>query len=420
MLEFKIPEVGENIESGTVVSILVSVGDKVRKDQDLFELETEKASLPVPSPCDGTIEEILINAGDDVKIGQVVMRIADVPGAPSPAQKTETQKPAEAAARPPETEQPASGSHVPPSPPAISPSEQIPTQVDVPAAPSVRRFAREIGIEISKVPGSGPGGRVSEEDVKAYAKQLLTGKAAGISTTPLPDFSKWGNIERSKMSNVRKKTAAHLSACWSNIPHVTQYDKADITELEKLRKNHSTQERKLTLTPFVMKILAAAMKEFPQFNASVDMAANEIVYKKYIHIGIATDTDRGLLVPVIRDADTKDIFQLNGELNEAAEKARARKISLDDLKGGCITLTNLGGIGGTHFAPIINWPEVAILGISRAQWEPEYKKGEIIPGFMLPLSLSYDHRLIDGADGARFLSWIVESMEHPHFPELKD
>ncbi len=424
MLEFKVPEVGENIESGTVVAIAVSVGDTVTKDQDLFEFETEKASLPVPAPCDGTIKEILIKEGDDVAIGQIVIMIDGVIEPTSPTEKTtaaETPR-AESAPQPPKTSAPAPKTTVSTAN-ILRPSEQIPAQSDVPAAPTVRRFARETGVEVSRVTGSGPGGRISKDDVKAYIKQLLAGglPAATPAVKPLPDFTKWGEIERKKMSNIRKKTSAHLSDCWNTIPHVTQFDKADITEIEKIRKTHSTTERKLTITPFLMKILAAALKEFPQFNTSVDMENKEVIYKQFIHIGVAVDTDRGLLVPVIRHIDQKGILQLTDELNAAAERARTKKTTLDELAGGSLTLTNLGGIGGTSFTPIVNWPEVAIMGVSRGRMEPVYdkEKKSFAPRFMLPLSLSYDHRIVDGADGARFIRYIVEAIENPNFPNLK-
>jgi len=424
MIEFKVPEVGENIESGTVVDILVAVGEAVKKDQDLFEFETEKASLPVPSPCNGTIQEILIEEGDEVAIGQVVMKIDGEIDASAPAESgtvTETPK-VEAAPQPTQSTSPA-----PKTPPvasaALRPSEQIPAQIDIPAAPSVRRFARETGVEVSQVRGSGPGGRISKDDVKTYIKQLLTGGmvAATPKTKPLPDFSKWGQIEKKPMSNIRKKTASHLSGCWETIPHVTQFDKADITKIEKIRKAHSTPDRKLTITPFLMKILAAALKEFPQFNSSVDMENKEVIYKQFVHIGVAVDTDRGLLVPVICDIDQKGIFDLTDELNAAAERARTKKTSLDELAGGSLTLTNLGGIGGTSFTPIVNWPEVAIMGVSRGRMEPVFdkEKGSFTPRFILPLSLSYDHRIVDGADGARFIRYIVEAIENPNFPELE-
>ena len=442
MLEFKLPPVGENIKSGTIVAVLVAVGDVVKKDQPLLEMETDKASLEIPSPCDGTIKEILIKKGEDARIGQVVMRIDEgkvsgvAKAAPEAAPQPAPPAPAAAAKK---------NAH-----PAVAPTVYVApaqtvttvlpeTPVDIPAAPSVRRFAREIGINIAQVPGSGPGGRISIEDVKAFAKALNasslrpevpvrgepTGRATmapeGVAARPLPDFSKWGTIDRRPMNNIRKKTAEHMTLCWSTIPHVTQFDKADITGLEQLRKKFSKPDRKLTVTPFLLKVLAAALKTFPEFNASIDMTTQEIVYKKYCHIGVAVDTDRGLIVPVIRDVERKTIFQLADELNRTAQRARDKKISLDELQGGSMTVTNLGGIGGTHFTPIVNWPEVAILGVSRAQWEPHYADGKMsrAPRFMLPLSLSYDHRLIDGANGARFLRWVCEAAEQPFLTELE-
>lgn len=424
MLDFKLPPVGENIKSGNIVAILVAVGDAVKKDQSLLEMETDKASLEIPSPCDGTIKEILIKKGEEVKIGRVVMRIADgkTSGVAKAAPK-ETPQPAPMAtvAAVKESVRPTPAAAPAQAAPAILPE----APVDVPAAPSVRRFAREIGINIGQVPGIGPGGRISIEDVKAFAKALNTSRAtmapAGVASKPLPDFSKWGGIDRQPMNNIRKKTAEHMTLCWTTIPHVTQFDKADITDLEQSRKRYSTPERKLTVTPFLLKVLAAALKTFPEFNASIDMATQEIIYKKYCHIGVAVDTDRGLIVPVIRDVERKTIFQLADELNTTAQRVRDKKISLDELQGGSMTVTNLGGIGGTQFTPIVNWPEVAILGVARAQWEPYYVNGKLAlsPHFMLPLSLSYDHRLIDGANGARFLRRVCEAVEQPFMMELE-
>lgn len=422
MIDFKLPAVGENIKSGNIVAILVKVGDAVKKDQPLLEMETDKASLEIPSPCDGTIKEILIQKGEDVKIGQVVMRIDE--GKTKSASKQAAQPaPVASVAAVKESAEPTPDAalHVAPfQAAAVSLPE---TLVDVPAAPSVRRFAREIGINITQVPGTGAGGRISIEDVKAYAKQLNTMRiGTGLKPVPtLPDFTKWGTIDRQPMNNVRKKTAEHLTLCWTAIPHVTQFDKADITNMEESRKRYSTPERKLTVTPFLLKVLATALKTFPEFNVSIDMAAQQIVYKKYCHIGVAVDTGRGLIVPVIRDVERKTLFQLADELNATAQRARDKKISLDELQGGCMTITNLGGIGGTQFTPIVNWPEAAILGVSRAQWEPYYANGEMshAPRFMLPLSLSYDHRLIDGANGARFLRWVCEALEQPFLTELE-
>jgi pyruvate dehydrogenase E2 component (dihydrolipoamide acetyltransferase) len=284
-------------------------------------------------------------------------------------------------------------------------------------------MARELGVDIGQVAGSGPGGRISIDDVKAHTKKLVTTVAAGGAVAgvaeALPDFTRWGAIDRQPMRAVRRKTAEHLSAAWATIPHVTQHDEADITSLEELRKKYAKQVEaaggNLTVTAIAVKICAAALKVFPQFNSSIDLAANEIIYKKFVNIGIAVDTDRGLLVPVIRDADTKSITQISVELSQLSERARNRKISLDEMQGGCFSISNLGGIGGTLFTPIVNAPEVAILGISRGRMEPIYNKdsGQFVPRLMLPLSLSYDHRVIDGADGIRFLRWVVEAIEQP-------
>jgi pyruvate dehydrogenase E2 component (dihydrolipoamide acetyltransferase) len=288
-----------------------------------------------------------------------------------------------------------------------------------PAAPSVRRMARELGVDINQVAGTGDAGRISIEDVKAHAKRLVTGAArsGGPAAEPLPDFTRWGQVERQAMRAVRRKTAEHLAAAWATIPHVTQGDLADITLLEELRKRHARSVEaaggNLTVTAIAVKIVAAALKTFPQFNASIDLGSDEIILKKYVNIGVAVDTDRGLLVPVIRDADRKNILQISVELAQLSEKARTRKIALEEMQGGCFSISNLGGIGGTYFTPIVNAPEVAILGISRASIQAKHDNGAFAPRLMLPLSLSYDHRVIDGADGIRFLRWVVQALEEP-------
>ncbi|MGH9350886.1 MAG: 2-oxo acid dehydrogenase subunit E2, partial [Terriglobia bacterium] len=296
-----------------------------------------------------------------------------------------------------------------------------------PAAPSVRRVARETGVDINLVPGTGPGGRISAEDVMHYAREIVRSKSAGggagVPAAPLPDFRKWGEVESQPMSNIRRKTAERLAQAWAAIPQVTQYDKADITKLEELRKQYASRAEKaggkLTVTAIALKVAAAALQLFPQFAASVDAARNEIIYKKYCHIGVAVDTDRGLLVPVVRDVVRKNIAQLSAELSQLADKARNKKLGLEEMEGGVFTITNLGGIGGTYFSPIVNYPEVAILGLSRSQMEPVYVNGQFAPRLMLPLSLSYDHRLIDGADAARFLRWVAEAIEQPFLLSLE-
>jgi pyruvate dehydrogenase E2 component (dihydrolipoamide acetyltransferase) len=288
----------------------------------------------------------------------------------------------------------------------------------------VRRLAREIGVDIHNVPGNGPGGRISEEDVKAYAKSLLASVTSGGGLTAthlrqpkLPDFSKFGKVERVSMRGVRRKTAEHMWEAWTSIPHVTQNDKADITELEQLRAKFGPKAAeaggKMTVTAIALKVCASALKIFPQFNASIDMECEEIIYKQFINIGVAVDTDRGLLVPVIRDVDKKNIVELAAELTQLSKKAREKKLTSADMEGGTFTITNLGGIGGTGFSPIVNYPEVAILGLSRSGIEPVWMNDKFEPRMVLPLSLSYDHKLIDGADAARFLRWIAEAFEQP-------
>ncbi len=425
LTEFKIPEVGENITSGTAVRINVTVGQTVKKDQPLLELETDKATIEVPCSVAGVIKEILIKEGSKVKVGEVVMRIdagASALSAPSPAPTASPSVSTNVSAAV-AVSQPAEKISAATQPaPVIVQTAAV--QIDVPAAPSVRRLARELGVNIGEVLGSGPGGRISKEDVKAYAKRLITagpatGGTSATASIPLPDFSKYGAIERKPMNNIRRKTAEHLSYAWNTIPHVTQFDKADITELEKLRKKFSKPDRKLSITPFLMKVTAAALKLFPQFNSSVDMATGEIIYKNYFHIGVAVDTPNGLVVPVIRDVDQKGIMQLSEELSAVAERAREKKITIEEMRGGTFTISNLGGIGGTGFTPIVNWPEVAILGIARGRMEPNYDKiNHCMPALMLPLSLSYDHRVIDGAAGAKFLRWITEAIEQPFLMEL--
>ena len=317
-----------------------------------------------------------------------------------------------------------------PSKPAaapVAPKPAEPAKADavdassIPAAPSARRLARELGLNIQDVQGSGPGGRISMDDVTAFARRLLSGAGAArpsAAAEALPDFSRWGGIERKPMSGVRRTTAHRLTQAWNTVPHVFQHDRADITGVEALRKRLSKKSEAegrapITITAFLMKTLAAALKKYPQMNSSVDLATDEIIYKQYVHIGVAVDTDRGLLVPVIRDVDQKDIFQIADELAQAAEKARSRKLSLDDMQGGSMTISNLGSLGGGAFTPIVNWPEVAILGVARARMEPVYSDGEFVPRFLMPLTLSYDHRVIDGADGVRILRWIVEAIEQP-------
>src|SRR3989338_8826950 len=411
LIDVFLPELGENIAAGTVTKILVKTGDALKKGQNILELETDKAILEVPSQHDGIIQEILVKTGATVKVGQAIFKIesgaspaAATAEAGSPASTEMLSRSASAgrAARP--DVQPKAEVRIPAE--TSQPTIYMPVRKDVHAAPYVRLFAREIGIDIAQVPGTGSGARISTDDVKAYAKSIITGVVGRTAQPSLPNFAKWGNVKREAMNNVRRKTAEHLSHAWQAIPHVTQFDKADVTELEQLRKHLAGEGKKLSVTPFLVKVTAAALKRFPQFNASIDMAAHEIVYKDYCNIGVAVDTDRGLLVPVIKNADQKTVLQISDELTVLAERARARKTTIEEMQGGCFSISNLGGIGGTFFAPIVNWPEVAILGVSRGAMEQVYVEGPRLKSggaghfaarLMLPLSLSYDHRVIDGA-----------------------
>lgn len=425
-LEFTLPELGENIRTATIVKVLIAVGDTVENDQAVLEVETDKATIEVPSSIAGKVTEVLVAEGDATPIGAVIFRVSGSVAAPAatPAAQpaaVQTAAPVVAEAKTefvPEVTKPAE------APKVIAVENQPPIlQNAAPAAPSVRRLAREIGVDVNQVKGSGPGGRILLDDVKAYSKLLHQQRnevqhiRAEQHQQPLPDFTKFGNVERQAMSNIRFKTAEHLSHAWHTIPHVTQFDKADITALEEFRKSYAkTAEKegvKLTVTAILVKIIASALKKFPQFNSSVDMMTKEIIYKHYFNIGIAVDTDFGLIVPVIKNADQLNVIEISKEMNALAEKARNKKTSIADMQGGCFTITNLGGIGGTAFTPIVNAPEVAILGVSRGSIEPVYINGKFEPRMMLPLSLSYDHRVIDGADGIRFLRWIIDAIENP-------
>ena len=440
--EFTLPELGENISQGDLVRLMVSPGSQISAGEPVMELETDKAVVEVPSSVTGTVKDVLVRQGEKVKVGQVIFTLragattsthAHQPTRADQSHEEESRMAFQAAiqsegkteeqALPPE--QPRAASVATFSMPIdLDRSAGVEHRGPIPAAPHVRRLAREIGVDIHKVPGKGPGGRISEDDVKVYAKSLLASVESGRAFTAthlrqpkLPDFSKWGKIERVSMRGVRRKTAEHLWEAWSAIPHVTQNDKADITELEHLRARFGPKVAeaggKMTVTAIALKVCASALKIFPQFNASIDMDCEEIVYKQFINIGVAVDTDRGLLVPVIRDVDKKNIVELAAELTQMSVKARDKKLTPADMEGGTFTITNLGGIGGTGFSPIVNYPEVAILGLSRSGMEPVWMNNKFEPRLVLPLSLSYDHRLIDGADAARFLRWIAEAFEQP-------
>ena len=437
--EFKLPELGENIHQGDLVRLMISPGAQVSEGQPVMELETDKAVVEVPSSLTGIVKDVQVSQGDTIKVGQVIFTLE--PGATSqsasqtPSRAEEVHDHARAAFQAViQSEGKTEEQALPPDQPQAAQvaTFSMPLHLDraagvehrgpVPAAPHVRRLARELGIDIHNVPGSGPGGRISENDVKAHTKSMISAAGTGPAPThvkqpALPDFSKWGKIERVSMRGVRRKTAEHMWEAWSAIPHVTQQDKADITELEQLRTKFAPKAAeaggKMTVTAIALKVCASALKIFPQFNASIDMEKEEVVYKQFINIGVAVDTERGLLVPVLRDVDKKNIVELAAELTGLSKKARDKKLTPADMEGGTFTITNLGGIGGTGFSPIVNYPEVAILGLSRSSTEPVWMENKFEPRMVLPLSLSYDHRLIDGADAARFLRWIAEAFEQP-------
>ncbi|MDE2704558.1 MAG: 2-oxo acid dehydrogenase subunit E2, partial [Gemmatimonadota bacterium] len=373
-VQFALPDLGENIESGDVIRILVDVGDSLAEDQTVIELETDKAVIEVPSSVDGTITEILVQQGDTIAVGQPILEV-EAGEAPAVEEASPAAEPApvpQESATAPVVEEAPNTPYSATAPigaaPVIEEAPPTPTSTDgpVPAAPSTRRLAREIGVDIAQVQGTGPSGRISIDDVKAYSKKLHAARvAAPAAAAPLPDFSQWGAVERQPMTKVREITADRLAQAWATIPQVTQFDKADITSLEKWRAEYGKKAEaaggKLTPTAILIKVLGIALKVFPQFNASIDIAQREVVYKRYFHIGIAVDTPHGLLVPVVRDVDQKNIIELAVELSELAQKTRERKIGPADMQGGSMTISNVGTMGGTAFTPIVNPPEVAIL-----------------------------------------------------------
>jgi pyruvate dehydrogenase E2 component (dihydrolipoamide acetyltransferase) len=484
IVEVRLPEISENVASGDVTKVLVKVGDTVAVDQPLVELETEKAVFEVPSTAAGVVTEIRLKAGDSLEVGGVIAKIeteatagaarsgekqpaaaesaapekpsapaetspphaASEPAEPKPTPAPPAQQPS-APAPPPRDAQPTAQRPVSQDArPAPSPSNQESTAENirdtvvavaqeqgaaVPASPTVRRMARELGVDINQVRGTGPGGRISSEDVSAFAKSIISGASSQggpVQTGPssigpaqtvraLPDFSRYGDVERTPLTKIRALTAQSMSYAWQTVAHVTQHDEADITALEVARKKYAPRVEqgggKLTMTAILVKVCASALHKFPDFNASIDIARGEIVHKKYFNIGIAVDTERGLLVPVIKYVNDKNLVSIASDVTELAEKARTKRIMPDEMEGGCFTISNLGGIGGVGFTPIVYAPEVAILGVSRASMKPVYINNSFEPRLILPLSLSYDHRLIDGAAAARFLRWVCEALENP-------
>jgi pyruvate dehydrogenase E2 component (dihydrolipoamide acetyltransferase) len=415
-----LPEVGEGIASGTVVAVLVKVGDRIEVDQAILELETDKAVVEVPSPMAGVVTEVHVKPNSEARIGAPMITIEASAGAPEAATTpAATPSPAAPAAAPAAPAAPAAAPPV-----AAAPEPALPGLI--PAAPSVRRLARQLGVSLAAVAGSGPLGRISAHDVERFARgEGGAAGAVGVAPMPLPDFSRWGETERVAMSGIRKATVRAMTQAWATVPMVTHFDEADATHFEALRQRYKKLvERagaKLTPTAILLKVVAGALRRFPDFNASIDVETQEIVYKKYVSIATAVDTEHGLLVPVIRDVDQKSVVELAVELGAIAEKARQRKLTPDDMSGGNFIISNLGGIGGTGFTPIVTPPDVAILGVARSSMKPVWNAEQeaFEPRLMMPLSLSYDHRLIDGASAARFVRWICEAVEEPFLLSLE-
>ncbi len=429
-MDFKLPNLGENIEGAEVIGVRVAVGDVIAAEQPVLELETDKATVEVPAPVAGRVEQVLCKVGDQIKVGQVVLVIAEAAGAPAPAKAATAAAAPVAASAPAGT--PAAAAAPAPAKAAPAPAAAVerPAGATVLAGPATRKLARELGVDLARVPGSAPHGRVSLEDVKTFVKANMSsgGGAPGRAEPalpPLPDFAVWGPIERQPLSGIRRKIAENMALAWRSIPMVTQNDEADVTDLEAGRKRFGKQLQtaegdkapKITMTVILVKAVVAALKKLPQFNASLDLAANggkgDLVLKRHYHIGIAVDTEHGLVVPVLRNADQKGLAQLARELEDLSSRARIKKLAPDEMKGATFTITNLGGIGGTSFSPIVNWPEVAILGVARSQQKMVVRDGQPAVRLMMPLCLTYDHRIIDGADGARFVTYLSQVLADP-------
>ncbi len=424
--DIRIPEISENVSSGTVVEVFVKPGDRVEVDDVLMELETDKAVVEIPSPYRGKIVAVLARKGESMNVGDVIATIATetaTSGGAAPGEGPESSTGAAEGAGGREAAEADSGEGSARESDLGAPEKDRPP---VPASPSVRRFAREMGVEIRAVAPAVPGGRIAEADVKAHVKRALAEKRGGTEQPPgragegapaLPDFSRWGEVELRELTGVRRLTARSMAASWREVAHVTQFDRADVTDamafVARRGANAARPGAKPTLTAVVMKVCAAALARFPEFNASIDPVNARLILKKYVHIGIAVDTPRGLLVPVVRDADRKSILDLAADIADLAARARDKKIRPEEMEGGSFTLSNQGGIGGTNFTPLVFWPQAAILGLSRAAVEPRYMEGELRPRTVLPLALSYDHRIVDGADAARFLGWIRGALEEP-------
>jgi len=418
--EVKLPNIGD-FDDVEVIELLVKPGDRVEVEQALLVLESDKATMEIPSPVAGVVKKLLVGVGDKVSEGKPIALIetegaaaAEAPAAKqaeAPAQPASKPTPAPAAKEEEEEEEEEAAA---PSSSDLAPYTAAGAALKAHASPSVRRLARELGVDLDLVPGSGPKGRIRPEDVQGYVKALVSQRGAAavpiagvhVAAPVEVDFAKWGPVESEPLNRVRRVAAANLHRSWVTVPHVTQHDEADVTELEAFREEHRAEAEargvKLTFLPFVVKAAVKALQEFPHFNASLDHTGEHLVLKRYYHIGVAVDTEHGLVVPVLRDADRKGLYELAAELQDLSARARERKLRPEHLQGGSFSISSLGGIGGSFFTPIVNHPEVAILGVSRTQWRPVWQDDGFVPRRVLPLSLSYDHRVIDGADAARF------------------
>ena len=446
LVEVRVPDMG-NFKDVAVIDVLVKPGETIETEAPLVTLETEKAAMDVPSTVGGVVEKVHVAKGGRVSPGDLIVTVRATQSAAAPAQAPAAPAPAQPAAAPAAPPPPPAAKAAPvaaPPPaqasapsqagsaPAAAPRDGLPP-INEPgfsrahAGPSVRKFARELGVDLTRVTGTGFKGRITHDDVKSFVKKALSGGApasapgaggSGLPTIPPIDFSLFGPIETKPLTRIQKISGPRLQASWVNIPHVTQFDEADITELEDLRGKlkQTAQEAGIKLTPlaFVLRACVMALQQFPQFNASLDPSGTNLILKKYVNIGFAADTPNGLVVPVVKDANLKDIYKTARALGELSESARTGKLKLADMQGGCFTISSLGGIGGTAFTPIINAPEVAILGVSRSSMKPVYKDGAFVPRLMLPLSLSYDHRVIDGATAARFTTYLAQVLAAPH------
>ncbi|QDU61793.1 Dihydrolipoyllysine-residue acetyltransferase component of pyruvate dehydrogenase complex [Planctomycetes bacterium Pan216] len=432
-IEFKIPDLGENVESADVGQVMVAEGDTIEAEQPVLEVETEKAVFEVPCPHAGTVSKIHVSEGDSVSVGTLVLTLeetgsngtaASAAASAEPEAKKEPEEPAKSepdtsSAPQPSKADPEAASAKPAQTAAPATTAPSKDQPPAPAGPATRRLARQLGVDLHEITGSGPGGRITQDNVKEFVKNRLANPVGGgttVAAPPLPDFSQWGEVEHEALNKIAKTSANNLSFAWQTVPHVTQHDLADVTDLEAARRRFVKSHEgapKITMTVLAVKAVVAALKAYPRFNASIDMSRGELILKRYFHIGVAVDTENGLVVPVIRDCDQKSLLELAAELTDIAGRARARKLGPNDMKGGTFTISNLGGIGGTGFTPIVNYPEVAILGMARSRQEYVPSESGPVARLMLPLSLSYDHRVVNGADGARFIGKVTSLLSEP-------